>query len=91
MAAGDYETAIALANRYIPVARKEENAAILSDFLLVKAAALDATGQTAAAAAARREGYGWARYGLRSDEAVLRRAAEIEALVPTADYAQERS
>lgn len=91
LAAGDYETAIALANRYIPVARKEENAAILSDFLLVKAAALDATGQTAAAAAARREGYTWARYGLRSDEAVLRRAAEIEALVPTADYAQERS
>lgn len=91
LAAGDNQTAIALADRYIPIARKAENAALLSDFLLVKAAALDATGQTAAAATARREGYGWARYGLRSDEAVLRRAAEIEALVPSADYAQEKS
>lgn len=85
LAAGDFETAIALADRYIPVAKKAENAALLSDFLLVKAAALEATGQTAQAAQVRREGYGWARYGLRSDEAVLRRAAEIEALVPTAE------
>ncbi|MCA8881592.1 MAG: DUF2927 domain-containing protein [Rhodobacteraceae bacterium] len=82
LAAGDFETAIALADRYIPVTQKEENAALLADFLLVRAASEEALGKTAQAKRDRREGYGWARYGLRSDEAVIRRAAEIEALVP---------
>lgn len=78
------EAAVRLTDKHIPAARQAENAALLSDLLLVKAAALDALGQTGEANTTRRDGYGWARYGLRSDTDVLRRAAEIDALVPRA-------
>lgn len=84
LAAGEMETALRLTDKHIPAARRAENAALLSDLLLVKAAALDAMGRTSEARTVRTDGFGWARYGLRSDTAVLRRAAEIEALVPRA-------
>ncbi|MCA8884087.1 MAG: DUF2927 domain-containing protein [Rhodobacteraceae bacterium] len=84
LAAGQMNTVLLLTEKHIPAARRAENAALLSDLLLVRAAALDALGRRGEAATARTEGYGWARYGLRSDSAVLRRAAEIEALVPRA-------
>lgn len=84
LAAGQMETALRLADKHIPAAMQAENAALLSDLLLVRAAALDALGRTSEAATARHDGYGWGRYGLRSDSAVLRRAAEIDALLPMA-------
>ncbi|WP_193140737.1 MULTISPECIES: DUF2927 domain-containing protein [unclassified Meridianimarinicoccus] len=84
LATGEMDTVLRLADKHIPAARQAENAALLADFLLVKAAALDALGRTGEASATRRDGYGWARYGLRSDADVLRRAAEIDALVPRA-------
>ena len=78
---GDYDTVMRLTAHHIPAARQAENAALLGDLLLVRAAALDALGQTEKAAEIRGDGFGWARYGLRSDDEVLRRAAEIAALV----------
>jgi len=75
LAAGDLDAARRIADRHIPAARAAENAALLSDLMLVKAAALEAQGDSAAAMQARRDGYGWGRYGVRSDAALLRRAA----------------
>ncbi len=82
LAAADYDTVLRLTTRHIPAARQAENAALLGDLLLVRAAALDALGQTDKAAEIRRDGFGWARYGLRSDAEVMQRAAEIAALLP---------
>jgi len=82
LVAGEYDTVLRLTERHIPAARRAENAALLGDLLLVRAAALDATGRTGEAASIRKTGFGWARYGLRSDIDVLRRAAEILALLP---------
>lgn len=83
LVAGDFDVVLDLTQKHIPAARRAENAALLGDLLLVRAAALEATGQTAKAAEIRGDGFGWARYGLRSDTDVLRRAAEIDALAPS--------
>ncbi|WP_238547747.1 DUF2927 domain-containing protein [Meridianimarinicoccus roseus] len=83
LVAGDYDTVLRLTETHIPAARRAENAALLGDLLMVRAAALDARGERAKAAEIRGDGFGWARYGLRSDMDVLRRAAEIAALTPT--------
>ncbi|WP_243721843.1 DUF2927 domain-containing protein [Meridianimarinicoccus aquatilis] len=83
LVAGDFDVVLELTEKHIPAARRAENAALLGDLLLVRAAALKATGQTAKAAEIRGDGFGWARYGLRSDTDVLRRAAEIDALAPS--------
>lgn len=82
LVAGDFDTVLRITERHIPAARQAENAALLGDLLMVRAAALDAIGETGKAAEIRRDGFGWARYGLRSDAEVLRRAAEIAALLP---------
>ena len=82
LVAGDYDTVLSITTRHIPAARQAENAALLGDLLLVRAAALEALGQADKAAEIRRDGFGWARYGLRSDAEVLHRAAEIGALLP---------
>lgn len=83
LVAGDYDTVLRLTSQHIPAARQAENAALLGDLLMVRAAALNGTGNPEKAAEIQRDGFGWARYGLRSDTDVLRRAAEIEALLPT--------
>jgi hypothetical protein len=82
LVAGDFDTVLRLTDRHIPAARRAENGALLGDLLMVRAAALDALGQHDRATEIRRDGFGWARYGLRSDAEVLRRAAEIAALLP---------
>lgn len=88
LAAGEFEAVIRIADRNIPVATKAENAALLADFLMVKATALKELGMTRQAQSVLLDSYGWARYGMRSDQAILARAAEIAALVPKM---QERS
>lgn len=82
LVAADYDTVMRLTARHIPAARQAENAALLGDLLLVRAMALDGLGQTDKAAEIRGDGFGWARYGLRSDAEVRHRAAEIGALAP---------
>ena len=83
LAAGDPDAAIRIADSHIPAARAARNAALLGDFLLVKAAAVEAKGDAARAVDLRRDGFAYARYGLRSEADVLRRAADIAALVPS--------
>jgi len=82
LVAADYAAVLRLTARHIPAARQAENGALLGDLLLVRAAALDATGAADRAAEIRGDGLAWARYGLGSEAAVLRRAAEIAALLP---------
>lgn len=89
LAAGEYDQTLRITGQHIPAARRAENAALLSDLLLVRAQALEALGRGAEARATRRDGFGWGRYGLGSDAKVQRRAAEIAALVPGARQGTE--
>lgn len=82
LAGGQYSTALEIANHYIPVAMQAENAALLTDFLMVKSVALDRLGKPDEGQKARLDSYAWGRYGLRSDQAILERAAEIASLAP---------
>lgn len=82
LAGGETAAALRIADHNIPVAKRAENAALLADFLFIRAASLDAMGQPSAAREARLDALGWARYGLGSDSAVRERAAEIAALAP---------
>ena len=82
LSSGQAGAAIALADRFAPVARRSENAALLATLLLVKAEALELLGREAEARAVRLDSLGWARYGFGADAEVRRRVAEISALRP---------
>lgn len=75
--------AIAFADRAIPVARQAQNASLLATVMLVKAQALEAQGNVAAARALRLDSQGWARYGFGSDAATRARMRDIASLVPS--------
>ncbi|QDY70269.1 DUF2927 domain-containing protein [Qingshengfaniella alkalisoli] len=81
LAAEEYPLAVGIADRYIPVARQAENGSLLSDLLMVKAVAFEASGRQKEADALRWESLGWGRYGSRSDAELLQREREIETLV----------
>ncbi len=72
--------ALALADRALPHAIAAENSALAATLLLIRAEALAAQGQMAAAAAARLDSARWAGYGFGSQAAADRRAAEVAAL-----------
>ncbi|MBW6507129.1 MAG: DUF2927 domain-containing protein [Rhodobacteraceae bacterium] len=72
--------ALALASRALPPAIAAENAALAATLQLIRAEALAAQGQIAAAAAARLDSARWAGYGFGSQAAADRRAAEVAAL-----------
>jgi hypothetical protein len=74
---GDHQVVLALAEQALPVGAGAENAAIVATLLMMKAEALDALGQPAAAEAARMDSRTWGRYGFGSDEMVRARMAEI--------------
>lgn len=80
LATGEYEAALDIVARFAPVARRSENAALLSDLLFVQAAALTALDRDAEAARSLREGLAWGQYGFRGEAALRQRAAEITAL-----------
>jgi tetratricopeptide (TPR) repeat protein len=82
LVSGRYQEAIEIVDRYVPAARRGENAALLSDLLAVKAAALDALGRREEARLARLDSIGWGRYGSRSLDELQQRQAEIAALGP---------
>ncbi|MDU9003394.1 DUF2927 domain-containing protein [Sedimentitalea todarodis] len=67
---------------YLDVAARSENAALLSTLMLLKAEALDQTGQTEAARTVRLDSVGWARYGFGTDWAVRAKMQEISSLNP---------
>jgi hypothetical protein len=84
LASGELDTALRIADRYVPVAEQAENATLLTDLEMVRAAALDGLGRPLEARQARAEAQAWGRYGLRDPDEVRERTAEIAALVPTA-------
>lgn len=80
LASGQMDAVMLLTERAIPVARRTENAALLSSLQLLRAEALEAMGQRGDAAALRLDSLGWARYGFGTDGAVRVRLAEVAAL-----------
>jgi hypothetical protein len=66
----------------LQIAARSENASLLATLMLLKAEALDMTGQDASARAVRLDSLGWARYGFGSDWAVRAKMQEIAALNP---------
>lgn len=85
LAGGVPEEAARLADRAIPVVRRHENAALLATLMLIKAEALQAMGNPAAAAALRMDSAPHARYGFGSDGMVQRRMRDIAAVADRAD------
>lgn len=79
---GDAEMALALLEGQEQVAREGENAALLASVQMLRAEALDLTGQTQAAGSVRLDSLGWARYGFGPDWAVRAKMNEISALRP---------
>ncbi len=79
---GDAGTAIARLNPSIEVAKQAENAALLSTLMLLKAEALELTGDPDHARAVRLDSVGWARYGFGADWAVRQKMREVAALNP---------
>jgi hypothetical protein len=80
LTSGQNATAIAFADRAIPVVQAAENASLLATLMLIKAEALENTGEVAQARALRLDSLGWARYGFGSDQQVRARMAEIASL-----------
>jgi len=82
LSAGQPGEALTLARRSAPVVRRAENAALLATLELIRAEALAALGQDAAARAARLDAMQWAGYGFGSAADVRRRVQEIADLRP---------
>jgi hypothetical protein len=79
---GDGDTALALLQGQADVARRAENAALLSSIQMLRAEALTLSGHSQDAAAVRLDSLGWARYGFGPDWAVRAKLDEIAALPP---------
>lgn len=82
LSTGEFTTAIKITDESLPAALKGENAALLATLMMIKAEALEHTGQGAAASALRLDALGWGRYGFGSDAKVRARLNEISALTP---------
>jgi hypothetical protein len=63
---GRADDALAQIDRHLDMAERHENASLLATLLMLRADALDMTGQSDAAHAARLDSLGWARYGFGS-------------------------
>ncbi|MEL6464458.1 MAG: DUF2927 domain-containing protein [Pseudomonadota bacterium] len=79
---GDGDTALLTLAPHIDRAAQNENAALLSTLLLLRAEALDLEGRSAEARTVRLDSLGWARYGFGSDWAVRAKLREISSLSP---------
>ena len=79
---GQYEAAIALADRHVPPAQAGQNAILIAGLLSIKAEALAELGAPEAAQATRLDSLRWARYGFGdSDGALAREQAQLAALL----------
>ncbi|MCX7565294.1 DUF2927 domain-containing protein [Sulfitobacter sp. F26169L] len=74
--------ALQLIAPHVETARLNENAALLSTLLLLRAEALDLENRPSEAQAVRMDSLGWARYGFGSDWAVRAKLREIASLNP---------
>ena len=82
---GDGERAILLINPQLDLAAQNENAALLSTLMLLRAEALELAGRSGEATTVRLDSLGWARYGFGPDWAVRAKLREIGALNPLND------
>ena len=78
--------ALSLVRPQFAVARRHENAALLSTLMLLQAEALARTGRPVRARQVRLDSLGWARYGFGPDWAVHAKAREIAALSPARSF-----
>ena len=79
---GDGASALRQIRPMLDVAKRAENASLLSTLMLLQVEALELTGQHEKARAVRLDSLGWARYGFGSDWAVRAKMQEISALSP---------
>ncbi|MDQ2095183.1 DUF2927 domain-containing protein [Rhodalgimonas zhirmunskyi] len=79
---GDANGTLAIVNRAIPVASRNENAALLATLMMLRAEALTLSGRASEASTVRLDSLGWARYGFGADWAVRAKMREIGALNP---------
>jgi Protein of unknown function (DUF2927) len=84
LAGGLAEESVRLSDRAIPVVQRYQNAALLATLMLIKAEALDALGNPAAAAALRLDSRAWARYGFGPDSVVEARMRDIASVADRA-------
>ena len=82
IAAGRGQEAINLTAPYIATAGRHENAALLSQLMLLQAEGLELEGRLEEAGQLRLDSLGWARYGFGPDWAVRSKLREISALSP---------
>lgn len=79
---GEGAQALQLIAPHVETARLNENAALLSTLLLLRAEALDLENRPSEAQSVRMDSLGWARYGFGSDWAVRAKLREISSLNP---------
>jgi DUF2927 family protein len=79
---GQFDTAVALADRHVPAAKAGQNAILVAGLLSIKAEALAELGDEAGAQAVRLDSLRWARYGFGdADGTLAREQAQLAALM----------
>ena len=76
------EALVTLAPYFLDAAYKEENAALLSTLMFLRAEALELTGRASEARIVRLDSLNWARYGFGSEKHLKTKLREIQALNP---------
>lgn len=82
LAAGDAGNALKILNEYQPVAERHQNAALLSQIMMIRAEAMELSGRATEARSIRLDSLGWARYAFGSQRAVNERLAQVARLNP---------
>lgn len=82
LSSGQFNDAISIADRNIPIAGRAQNAGLLSTLLMVKSNALAALGKSAEAEAVRLDSFSWARYAFTSVSEISERYSGIADMVP---------
>lgn len=80
--AGQWDAVLSLTDRYAPIARKAENAALLADLLFARSAALQALNRPYMAT--KTEALSWGLFAFGTENRTRQRAAEIAALATRA-------
>lgn len=82
LSSGHFDDVVALTDQYIPVAKRGQNAGLLSTLLMIKSNALTGLGRMDAAERARVDSFGWAGYAFTSTNEIAKRYQEISEMVP---------
>ncbi|MDU8910584.1 DUF2927 domain-containing protein [Aestuariicoccus sp. MJ-SS9] len=82
IAANRGEAALRMLAAHVDTAAKHENAALLATLMLLRAEALELTGQVSEGRQVRMDSLGWARYGFGPEWAVRAKLREIASLNP---------